>query len=114
MKVRPGRPDATPNALVVCVNLRLRADAPSCAARGGIAIADALEHGVTARNLNVAVERICCLGLCTQGPNIRLAPGGAFYSEVSLGDVPAILADLEARFGRHPGNAPAITDAPGT
>ncbi|MDA0675549.1 MAG: (2Fe-2S) ferredoxin domain-containing protein [Proteobacteria bacterium] len=114
MKVRPGRPDATPDALVVCVNLRLRADAPSCASRGGVAIADALEQGVAARNLNIAVERICCLGLCTQGPNVRLAPGGAFFSEVSLIDGQAILAELEARFGRNPDAAPPIAHAPGT
>ena len=80
-----------PTTIVVCVNRRFRADQPSCAARGSIAVAEALESGVEERRLAVRVERICCLGECQRGPTVRVAPGGAFFLGVTADDVPGIL-----------------------
>ena len=84
-----------PTTIVVCVNRRFRADQPSCAARGSIAVAEALERGVDERRLPVRVERICCLGECQRGPTVRVAPGGAFFLGVSANDVPAILDSVD-------------------
>ena len=86
-----------PNTLIVCVNRRLEASGPSCAARGSEEIADALEKGVTERNIDVVIERICCLGHCAEGPTLRLVPGGSFLQGTRLEDVPALLDDLAHR-----------------
>ena len=45
---------------------------------------------------------MCCLGQCAQGPTLRLTPGGDFLFGVTMADLPALLDELERRFGRHP------------
>ena len=87
-----------PNTLAICVNRRL-SDKPSCGARGSVAIADAMEAGITERKLDVQVERIICFGMCTQGPSMRLVPNGDFFRQVKLEDVPKILDQLERDCG---------------
>lgn len=95
----PRRPDT----LVVCINRRFRTDAPSCAARGSEAIADALERGIRERGIALRVVRIRCFGACSRGPTMRLAPGGAFLFEVRAEDVPALLDRFEREAGRSVG-----------
>ena len=80
--------------LAICVNRRL-SDKPSCAARGSEKIADAMEQGLLELDLPITIERIICFGMCTQGPSMRLIPGGDFYSQVKLDDVPDILEKLK-------------------
>ena len=86
--MRPSR------SLIVCVNHRSNPDNPSCAARGSVAIADALESGLRERGMALEVTRIHCFGQCERGPNLRLAPGGRFFRGVRLEEVPAILDAL--------------------
>ncbi len=89
-----------PQSLVICVNRRFRADQPSCAARGGVEIAEALEKGIAERRIDIKVERICCLGECTRGPNVRMIPGGDFHFEFTLEKVPSFLDSIERACGR--------------
>ncbi|HJM51454.1 MAG TPA: (2Fe-2S) ferredoxin domain-containing protein [Alphaproteobacteria bacterium] len=84
-----------PEAVVVCINRRLGADAVSCAGRGSEAVAAALEDGIAHRGLAAALVRLKCLGSCQHGPNVRFAPGGAWFSGVALDDVAEILDHLE-------------------
>ena len=81
--------------IIICVNHRANASQPSCAARGSEELAHCLEVELGKRDLGITVERFNCLGLCEQGPNIRLAPGGRFYHQVGMGDLPALMADVE-------------------
>ena len=111
MEVSERSPSARPTTLVVCINRRLRADQPSCAARGAEALADALERGIAERCLDMRVERIKCLGYCQRGPNLRLAPGGAFFFAVGKDDLSAVLDRLETACGRDSGVAEP-TDPP--
>jgi len=82
-------PDQPPATIIVCVNRRLGHDKPSCAERGGEAIAEALE--AAAAGTGVAVTRLRCFGRCAEGPNVRIH-GGRFYRGATVDDVPAILA----------------------
>ena len=79
-------------AIIVCVNHRLGLDTPSCAARGSAAIAKALD--VALRETDVSVLRIKCFGRCAEGPNVRIAGGGAFFRAASVDDIPAMLRAL--------------------
>jgi (2Fe-2S) ferredoxin len=105
MRVKAGKDEQQPTTLAICVNRRFNTDRPSCAGRGSKELADLLEKEIAARKLNVVVERVCCFGFCTQGPNVRLYPGGAHYYEVADDDVPAILADVERECGQRTANA---------
>jgi (2Fe-2S) ferredoxin len=86
--------------IVVCVNRRDNPDMASCGARGGEAIASALEQGLENQGLAVSVERFHCLGRCESGPNLRLAPAGPFYQQLTLADVPALLTDIKKIYRR--------------
>jgi (2Fe-2S) ferredoxin len=77
--------------VTVCINRRANPEMPSCGARGGVEIADALEAAIAEQGLPVRLERFKCLGLCERGPNIKLSPGGEFCHEVKLEDLPAVL-----------------------
>ena len=99
-----------PTALLICVNHRYGDDKPSCAARGSLPIAEAVETGVAERRIDLAIERIICLGQCTKGPSMRLAPGREFLLGVNLGQVPGILDRLEHLCGlkREEAKAPPL------
>ncbi|MBF0459934.1 MAG: (2Fe-2S) ferredoxin domain-containing protein [Magnetococcales bacterium] len=65
--------------IVVCVKERF-SDRPSCAQRGSVPLADSLESALAAQGLEIPVERILCFGRCHEGPNMRISPGGAFFT----------------------------------
>jgi (2Fe-2S) ferredoxin len=89
-----------PEKLVMCVNRRFQLGQRSCAGSGSEAIADAIEQGILERRIDLGTERIVCLGQCTKGPSMRLAPGGRFYFEMLLEKVPELLEDLETACGK--------------
>ena len=88
-----------PKYLMVCTNRRYGADGASCAARSSLDMAKAIEAGVLERRINITVERSVCMGQCTKGPTLRLAPGGRFILGKSLEDIENILNDLEGLCG---------------
>ena len=81
--------------IIVCVNLRGGFERPSCAASGGEAIADALDSAL--QDSEASVVRIKCFGRCEQGPIVRVAPGGRFFTKATMDDVPAMLDALKTR-----------------
>lgn len=81
--------------VTVCVNHRANPEMPSCGSRG-IQIAQALETGLAAQNSAVIVERFNCLGCCNEGPNLKFSPGGEFWHDVRLEDVPRLLEQVAA------------------
>lgn len=84
-----------PHTYAICVNRRFGTDKPSCAGRGSELIADALESGVKERGIDVKIERLVCFGMCMDGPNGRLIPGGAFQKGIKKEEVPGVLDELE-------------------
>lgn len=91
-------PAPRPRTLLICVNRRFKSSEPSCAARGSVPVADAIENGIRERRIAIAVERIVCLGQCTKGPTVKLVPG-EFILGTTLEMVPDILDRLEAACG---------------
>ena len=81
-----------PVTILVCVNRRLRHDAPSCAGRGSEGLAAALE---AAAGDDITVTRLKCFGRCAEGPNIRIR-GGAFFRGCTAADIPRIIAAASA------------------
>lgn len=81
---------------MVCVNVRVNPDTPSCGARGGLEIAQALETAVAERGLPVRVEKFNCLGMCEHGPNVKLSPSGEFRYSVHAENLPELLDRITA------------------
>lgn len=88
--------DAPERQVIVCVNRRGGPGLASCAARGSEAIADALELKLEALGQPGKVVRIRCFGRCTEGPNLRFAPGGAFHRGTCVADVPWLVEEFIA------------------
>lgn len=89
-----------PKTLAICINRRFGGDIPSCAERGSVDLADAIEKGIAQRRINTQVERMTCFGYCQKGPNMRLVPGGgSFLHGVTAGQIPAILDHLQTQCG---------------
>ena len=82
--------------VIVCINHRANPNQPSCAARGGIQLADYLEQAVRDRELDIKVTRFPCLGRCEEGPNLKLAPGGRYISHVTAGDLEQVMTEINA------------------
>ena len=86
----------------MCINRRYRSDQSSCAARGSLKVAKAMDDGIRHRRIALATEHLHCLGQCTKGPAMRLTPGGEYFLGVTLADVPGLLDRLELEFGTRP------------
>jgi len=97
-----------PKYLMICTNRRYGADDASCAARSSLDMAEAIEAGVLERSINISVERSVCLGQCTKGPTLRLAPGGRFILGRSLDDIADILDELEDLCGLYEQDTPPL------
>lgn len=78
-------------AIVVCSNLRLGLSQKSCAGSGSLQLLELLQHKIDAQQLPLSLRTRECLGYCEHGPAMRIAPGGAFFQEVTEADLDGIL-----------------------
>ena len=85
----------SPVRLVACVNRRLGAGQRSCAGSGSLALIERIERLIDDRGLAVPVVRRECLGRCEQGPAMRIAPGGPFFTEIDEAALTVIITELE-------------------
>ncbi|HVO10115.1 MAG TPA: methyltransferase [Vicinamibacteria bacterium] len=68
---------------------------PCCAARGSLAVIEALRREVAAQGLLETVQVTTCgsIGLCERGPNLVVYPEGVFYSGLTAADVPELVRE---------------------
>ena len=85
-----------PVRLIVCVNRRLGAGQRSCAGNGSFGYLRRARELIAAAGLEVPVVEQVCFGKCQQGPVMRIAPGGRFFTEVDESALPEIVRELEA------------------
>jgi bidirectional [NiFe] hydrogenase diaphorase subunit len=82
--------DAFTHEVDVCV-------AAGCLSSGGQAVKDALEQSVKAKGTEKTckVRGVGCIGLCSEGPLVKVKNTQTLYGNVTVADVPAIVASLE-------------------
>ncbi|MBF0470503.1 MAG: (2Fe-2S) ferredoxin domain-containing protein [Gammaproteobacteria bacterium] len=78
--------------LLVCIHQR--SSNASCGGRGSEQLLPQLNLALDKAKLKVRIEPIHCFGRCQQGPIVRIAPGGAFFSEVTPESIPQIITEL--------------------
>jgi (2Fe-2S) ferredoxin len=84
--------------LFVCINRRAE-DNPKgcCAAKDSEKVYRALKEDIAARGLSKLEARVCtssCLDQCATGVTVLVEPDHFFYGQVTVADVPEIVAGL--------------------
>jgi NADH:ubiquinone oxidoreductase subunit F (NADH-binding)/(2Fe-2S) ferredoxin len=64
-----------------------------CRTYGSGKLLDALQEAVASNGQDVDIRMTGCHGLCEKGPLMVIQPQGIFYNQVSVDDVPEILAE---------------------
>ncbi|MCW8826246.1 MAG: (2Fe-2S) ferredoxin domain-containing protein [Gammaproteobacteria bacterium] len=80
--------------LIICNNRRLTSQKPSCGALNAHHSLQ-LEKLIAEQQIPISIEYRKCLGQCDRGPNIRLAPSGNFFHNVTDGDLPMIIDEIK-------------------
>ena len=83
------------NRLVVCVNERLGAGQKSCAGSGSRELIAIFKQRFAQLGLDFEITEQVCLGRCVEGIAMRIAPGGPFFTEVTVTDMERIIRDLQ-------------------
>ena len=88
-----------PVRLIVCVNQRLGSGQRSCVGSGSLDYISQIEAEIKKRELDVPIVRRECLGRCEEGPVMRIAPAGPFFTEIDGDSLAHIMAQIEAFIG---------------
>jgi len=86
---------SSPLRLVVCVNERLGTGQKSCIGSGNLEYIASIKQMIEQQGLDVPVIERECLGKCEQGPIMRVAPGGKFFTEINQQSLDDILEELK-------------------
>jgi (2Fe-2S) ferredoxin len=90
--------------LVVCINRRLGSGQRSCAGSGSLALIERIEGMITEQGIDVPVVRRECLGRCDEGPTMRIAPGGPFFTAIDEAALAPIIDELKYFIDSRHGN----------
>ena len=85
-----------PVRLIVCVNERLGSGQRSCVGSGNLDYIADMRQLISDAGLPVSIVERACLGRCEQGPVMRIAPGGDFFTDIDAASLPQILSALKA------------------
>lgn len=72
--------------LLICTNFRASPHQASCAARGSLLLASALQQTIKNENLTIEIEQVNCLGFCDVGINLHLSPNGEFIHQANCSE----------------------------
>lgn len=81
--------------LVVCINERLGTGQRSCVGSGSLGYIATIRELLAANQMDVNIVQRECLGKCEQGPVMRIAPGGRFFTDIDDNSLPLIVEELK-------------------
>jgi (2Fe-2S) ferredoxin len=84
-----------PVRLSVCINQSFGTGKHSCIGSSSLDIIAGQETMLAHEGLDVAITRCEYQGSCAEGPVMRIAPGGAFFTEINQPDLVRIIAVLK-------------------
>jgi (2Fe-2S) ferredoxin len=70
--------------ILICTQQRYAPNPVCCANQGGIELKRHVEHEVKRMALDLEVLSSGCMGMCLQGPNLKLMPDGKVWNAVRL------------------------------
>ena len=87
--------EKSPVRLVVCINERLGTGQRSCVGSGNLDYIAEVRSLISAHHLDVPIVERVCLGKCEQGPVMRIAPGGRFFTEIDQSTLATVIDELK-------------------
>ena len=87
--------------LIVCINERLGTGQRSCVGSGSLDLISRLEAMLAEENLAIPIVKRECLGRCEEGPVMRIAPAGPFFSEINESTLANIIDQLRGFQRQH-------------
>lgn len=90
----------SPLRLVVCINERLGTGQRSCVGSGNLDFIRKIREMIQKQGMDVPIIERECLGKCEQGPVMRIAPGGRFFTEIDEDTLLRIVDELGAIIAR--------------
>lgn len=93
-----------PVRLVACINQRLGSGQRSCVGSGNLDYIRRIEALIAEQGLEVEIVKRECLGKCEQGPVMRIAPGGRFFTEIDERSLAHIMTELIRFIDERDGN----------
>lgn len=81
--------------LIACVNKRFGTGQRSCVDSGNLDYIAEIETLIEKAGLDIAIVKRECLGKCEQGPVMRIAPGGRFFTEINQTSLPVIVSEIK-------------------
>ena len=92
---------ASPVRLIVCINERLGTGQRSCVGSGSLDFIRQLRQEMAQQCPDIQIVERECLGKCEQGPVMRIAPGGRFFTEINQASLPLIISELKTFAKNH-------------
>ncbi|MEM7561846.1 MAG: (2Fe-2S) ferredoxin domain-containing protein [Pseudomonadota bacterium] len=92
-----------PVRLIVCVNERLGTGQRSCVGSGSLDYIQILREEMAHQCPDIKIVERECLGKCEEGPVMRIAPGGRFFTGIKEDDLPQIIEALKTFARNHVG-----------
>ena len=92
-----------PVRLVVCINERLGTGQRSCVGSGSLDYIQQLREEMAQQCPGIKIVERECLGKCEEGPVMRIAPGGRFFTEINDATLPQIIEELKSFAKNHEG-----------
>ena len=82
--------------LVVCINERFGNEQRSCVGSNNLEYIAMIRSMIEAEALAIPIIERVCFGKCEQGPVMRIAPGGRFFTEINEASLRDIIGELKA------------------
>lgn len=80
--------------LLVCVQQRYAPNPVCCTNNGSRELLPLLQEMIAEQGVAVALETSGCMGMCLQGPNLKLLPDGRVWNAVQKTDVAEIVRQI--------------------
>ena len=84
-----------PVRLIVCINQRLGTGQRSCVDSGNLGYISRIRQLIDEAGLDIPIIERECLNKCEEGPVMRIAPGGRFFTEIDESVLPLIVDELK-------------------
>ena len=85
-----------PVRIIACINERLGSGQKSCGGSGSRQLIKELRDLLDSHNLDsIGITEQVCLGRCMEGPIMRIAPGGEFFTQITADQLPSIVESVQ-------------------